>query len=65
MRTGDFAALAPGVARISLKSGSASRMFLQERGVVMSSTTIIQIVAGVLAVIILIVLIQRRRTRVK
>jgi hypothetical protein len=31
----------------------------------MDSTTIIQIVAGVLAVIILIVLIQRRRTRVK
>jgi hypothetical protein len=31
----------------------------------MGSTTIIQIVAGVLAVIVLIVLIQRRRTRVK
>jgi hypothetical protein len=31
----------------------------------MTSTTIIQIVAGVLAVIVLIVLIQRRRTRVK
>jgi hypothetical protein len=31
----------------------------------MSSTTIIQIIAGVLAVIVLIVLIQRRRTRVK
>ncbi len=31
----------------------------------MASTTIIQIVAGVLAVVILIVLIQRRRTRVK
>jgi hypothetical protein len=31
----------------------------------MDSTTIIQIVAGVLFVVILIVLIQRRRTRVK
>jgi hypothetical protein len=31
----------------------------------MDSTTIIQIVAGVLFVIVLIVLIQRRRTRVK
>jgi hypothetical protein len=31
----------------------------------MDSTTIIQVVAGVLAVIVLIVLIQRRRTRVK
>ena len=31
----------------------------------MDSTTIIQIVAGVLFVIVLIFLIQRRRTRVK
>jgi hypothetical protein len=31
----------------------------------MDSTTIIQIVAGVLFVVVLIVLIQRRRTRVK
>jgi hypothetical protein len=31
----------------------------------MNSTTIIQVVCGVLAVIVLIVLIQRRRTRVK
>jgi hypothetical protein len=31
----------------------------------MDSTTLIQVVAGVLAVIVLIVLIQRRRTRVK
>ena len=31
----------------------------------MDSTTIIQVVAGVLFVIVLIVLIQRRRTRVK
>jgi preprotein translocase subunit SecG len=31
----------------------------------MGSTTIIQIVAGVLFVVILVVLIQRRRTRVK
>jgi hypothetical protein len=31
----------------------------------MDSTTIIRIVAGVLAVIILVFLIQRRRTRVK
>jgi hypothetical protein len=31
----------------------------------MDSTTIIQIVAGVLFVVILIVLVQRRRTRVK
>jgi hypothetical protein len=31
----------------------------------MDSTTIIRIVAGVLAVIILVILIQRRRTRVK
>lgn len=31
----------------------------------MGSTTIIQIVSGVLFVVVLIVLIQRRRTRVK
>lgn len=31
----------------------------------MNSTTMIQVVAGVLAVIVLIVLIQRRRTRVR
>jgi hypothetical protein len=31
----------------------------------MANATIIQIVAGVLAVVILIVLIQRRRTRTK
>ena len=31
----------------------------------MTNATIIQIVAGVLAVVILIVLIQRRRTRTK
>jgi hypothetical protein len=31
----------------------------------MDSTTIIRIVAGVLAVIVLVILIQRRRTRVK
>jgi hypothetical protein len=31
----------------------------------MNSTTIIQVVSGVLFVIVLIVLIQRRRTRVK
>jgi len=38
---------------------------LKEGGAFMDSTTIIQIVAGVLFVVILIVLIQRRRTRVK
>lgn len=31
----------------------------------MQSTSIIQVVAGVLFVIVLIVLVQRRRTRVK
>jgi tetrahydromethanopterin S-methyltransferase subunit F len=31
----------------------------------MGSTSIIQIVAGVLFVVVLVVLIQRRRTRVK
>lgn len=31
----------------------------------MDNTTLIRIIAGVLAVIILVVLIQRRRTRVK
>ncbi len=31
----------------------------------MDSTTIIQIVAGVLFVVVLVILIQRRRTRVK
>jgi hypothetical protein len=31
----------------------------------MDSTTIIRLVAGVLAVIVLVILIQRRRTRVK
>ena len=31
----------------------------------MSGSTMIQVVAGVLAVIVLIVLIQRRRTRVR
>jgi hypothetical protein len=35
------------------------------KGIQMDSTTIIQVVAGVLFVIVLIVLIQRRRTRVK
>jgi high-affinity Fe2+/Pb2+ permease len=31
----------------------------------MDNTTIIRIIAGVLAVIILVILVQRRRTRVK
>jgi hypothetical protein len=31
----------------------------------MSSTTVIQIVSGVLFVIVLVILIQRRRTRVR
>ncbi len=31
----------------------------------MDSTTIIRVLAGVLAVVILVILIQRRRTRVK
>jgi preprotein translocase subunit SecG len=31
----------------------------------MDNTTLIRIIAGVLAVIILVVLVQRRRTRVK
>ena len=31
----------------------------------MDSTTIIRVLAGVLAVVILVVLVQRRRTRVK
>jgi hypothetical protein len=35
------------------------------KGVAMSSTAIIQVVAGVLFVVILIVLIQRRRTKTK
>jgi len=38
---------------------------LTERGNAMDSTTIIQVVSGVLFVIVLIILIQRRRTRVK
>jgi hypothetical protein len=38
---------------------------MKEGGVDMDSTTIIQVVAGVLFVVVLIVLIQRRRTRVK
>jgi hypothetical protein len=38
---------------------------MREGGVDMASSTIIQIVAGVLFVVVLIVLIQRRRTRVK
>jgi hypothetical protein len=38
---------------------------MREGGIVMSNTSIIQIVAGVLFVVVLIVLIQRRRTRVK
>jgi hypothetical protein len=37
----------------------------QERGVLMDSTMIVRIVAGVLVVVILAVLIQRRRTKVK
>jgi high-affinity Fe2+/Pb2+ permease len=40
-------------------------MFSKERGMPMDTTTVIQVVAGVLFVIVLIVLIQRRRTRVK
>jgi high-affinity Fe2+/Pb2+ permease len=31
----------------------------------MDNTTIIRVIAGVLAVIILVILVQRRRTRVK
>ena len=31
----------------------------------MDNTTIIRVIAGVLAVIILVIMIQRRRTRVK
>jgi len=31
----------------------------------MDNTTIIRVIAGVLAVIILVIIIQRRRTRVK
>ncbi len=31
----------------------------------MDNTTLIRVIAGVLAVIILVVLVQRRRTRVK
>jgi hypothetical protein len=40
---------------------------MKEGGINMNldGTTIIQIVAGVLAVVVLIILIQRRRTRVK
>jgi hypothetical protein len=36
-----------------------------EERIVMDSSTIIRVVAGVLFVIVLVVLIQRRRTRVK
>ena len=36
-----------------------------ERDMDLDQTTIIRIVAGVLAVIILVILIQRRRTKVK
>jgi hypothetical protein len=36
-----------------------------KKGKAMSSTAIIQVVAGVLFVVVLIVLIQRRRTKVK
>ncbi len=39
--------------------------FVERKGVDMDSTTIIQIVAGVLFVVVLVLLIQRRRTRVK
>jgi hypothetical protein len=37
----------------------------QEGEIEMDQTTIIRVVAGILAVIILVILIQRRRTRVK
>jgi hypothetical protein len=37
----------------------------QEGEIDMDSTTVIRVVAGVLAAIILVILIQRRRTRVK
>ncbi len=54
-----------GPAFISIMDSFASLKSLREGGIDMNSTTIIQIVAGVLAVVVLIVLIQRRRTRVK
>jgi hypothetical protein len=38
---------------------------VERKGVVMDSTIIIRIVAGVLFVIVLVLLIQRRRTRIK
>jgi len=38
---------------------------VERGGVLMDSTTLIQVVSGVLFVIVLVVLIQRRRTRVK
>jgi hypothetical protein len=65
LRTGDLAVSASGVNHVPLRPGSESRISLQGRGAAMGSTTIIQVVAGVLFVVILIVLIQRRRTRVK
>jgi len=37
----------------------------QGKGVLMDSTMIIRLVAGVLVVVIIVVLIQRRRTRIK
>jgi hypothetical protein len=48
-----------------LKPGSATSILLKERGFTMATTTIIQIVAGVLAVVLLIALIARRARKNK
>jgi nitrate reductase gamma subunit len=44
-----------------LKPGSATNIFLKERGVAMDSTMIIRVVAGVLVVVGIIILVLRRR----
>jgi len=60
-----ISAPAHGAVRIPLKLGAHQAGCSKKRGVVMDSTLILRIVAGVLVVVILAVLIQRRRTKVK
>ena len=65
LRAGDFAAWRPVSLMFAQDRGAQPALLLKGRGTDMETTTILQIVCGVLAVVVLFVLIQRRRTRVK
>jgi nitrate reductase gamma subunit len=47
-----------------LKPGSATSILLKERGIVMDSTMIIRIAAGVLVVVGIVILVLRRRGKI-